>query len=78
MPGHEEVGEDVGSEDPLEAVLVNLLDGGGHVLLGRVVDQDVDAAEVIDDFVHHPLAVLVEAHVCGEGNRFFSIGCFQF
>ena len=58
-PGQEEVREDVGSEHPLQPLLVDLLHRARLVLLGRVVHQNVYPPVRRHHLLHHPPAVII-------------------
>jgi len=68
--GHEEHAEDVGLEGAAELVLVDLRDVLGPMLLAGIVDEDVEAAELVDSLLKGLLAKLLVADIAGDGQRF--------
>ena len=66
--GHREGGCDVEAEAGLELILAGFEGGLGRPA-ARVVDQDVEASELIDGFVDEMLALLCVEHVAGDDQR---------
>jgi hypothetical protein len=57
--GHVEEGVDVGSKGELPLLLGEILDVLNHVLVGGVVDKDVDGTHLLESVVDNLLAVLL-------------------
>src|SRR5215204_570121 len=72
--GHEEIAEDVGSEGALDLLRRDLVDVLLRMLLGGVVDEDVEAAEAIDDLLDRLLAEAGVADVAGDGEAVAPLG----
>src|SRR5215203_4812929 len=72
--GHEEIAEDVGSEGALDLLRRDLVDVLLRMLLGGVVDEDVEAAEAVDDLLDRLLAEAGVADVAGDGEAVAPLG----
>ena len=61
-----EIAEEVGSKRLDQLLRIDLLRAAGRVLLGRVIDQNVQAAELIDAGIHRPLAEVGVADISAQ------------
>src|SRR6185369_3277653 len=61
--------EDVGLEGPLELLFGNVLDLLVRMLLPGIVDEDVEAAELVHHLLHGFLAEILVADVAGNRDR---------
>ena len=75
--GQVEHGEDVGAEDPLQLLGGDVGDAVGGVLLGRVVDQHGQAAQLAHRPLHGLATELLVAHVAGQGQAAPALGLYS-
>ena len=66
MLGHEEIAEDIGAERALDLRGIDLANIVGLVLLGRIVDQNVQPAELLDCLLHCLPAQVLAADIAGD------------
>jgi hypothetical protein len=63
---------DVGAERPVELLGRDLLNGVSRHLERRIVDKDVEVAELVDDAAHEGSAMRLVGNVSGEQDRALS------